>query len=366
MIEIGADKGVSWVSLIDTVTLDYVNAATVTGSLQELDGTEIYTFTLEYEVASNGNYYGEIPSEETTDLVAEREYNIVLTAVSGQDVGKRVVREIAIDTNSLWVRADHPYFSSLSLSFAQQDIATMQIVAAQNAITRIIGRKIKEQLHDDVVLVSELGGVSLRHFPITYVERICDSKSEAIVIRHPSATNAAASVVKDGLRLAWVANGVRNTETILFADEPTLADLATAINAVSTWEATVQDGFENVASTDLVVGQFVGNGNSLSVWIDYQGTVQIDNAIGVVTCPQFCRRNEIRMVYGAGYCDVPEDLKKLTADLVRNTIDGKDGALASESLGDYSYSLASYTEQIKNLPINNQKILASYRSNFIR
>lgn len=58
MIFLASDNIFEWVGMIDSITGEYVDFATVTGFLKDLDGVELVPFTLEYVSGSDGDYLG--------------------------------------------------------------------------------------------------------------------------------------------------------------------------------------------------------------------------------------------------------------------------------------------------------------------
>lgn len=84
MIRIGSTTPFRWSAMKNGLTNEYVNTATVTGSLQELNGTVLASFNLVYETGTNGNYSGVIPASETESLTECTEYLVVFTATVGQ------------------------------------------------------------------------------------------------------------------------------------------------------------------------------------------------------------------------------------------------------------------------------------------
>jgi hypothetical protein len=68
---------------------NWLNSATVTWSLEEFDGTEVATGSLDYTAASNGNYTGTISDSITGMLTLDSYYYLYLTLVQGGYNGKR-------------------------------------------------------------------------------------------------------------------------------------------------------------------------------------------------------------------------------------------------------------------------------------
>jgi len=84
MIYLDSDTMFLWEGLQDAVTGDYVNDATLTGSLQDLNGTELQSFSFAYLDGTDGNYSGSITAAMTSGLECSGEYLVAITATRGQ------------------------------------------------------------------------------------------------------------------------------------------------------------------------------------------------------------------------------------------------------------------------------------------
>jgi hypothetical protein len=90
MIYLDSDTVFLWQGMRDSVTGSYVNDASVAGSLQDLDGTELQSFSFSYIDGSNGDYEGTVSAAMTTGLDPSGEYYVAITATRvGQTVTKR-------------------------------------------------------------------------------------------------------------------------------------------------------------------------------------------------------------------------------------------------------------------------------------
>jgi hypothetical protein len=83
VISIGSDNTVTLTGLYDSVLGDYVNDATVTGTIYTDSGTSVGTFTLSYVAASDGDYRGGITASTSSTLTAGNAYSIRVVATSG-------------------------------------------------------------------------------------------------------------------------------------------------------------------------------------------------------------------------------------------------------------------------------------------
>jgi len=81
-IPIGGTALVTLTGLYDEVGNAYVNNATAAGELLTISGTSVDTFSMAYEAASDGVYYGSITAATTATLSAYTRYIIRVTATT--------------------------------------------------------------------------------------------------------------------------------------------------------------------------------------------------------------------------------------------------------------------------------------------
>ncbi len=82
-LNVGENNVVRWNGLMDLFAEphEYINDATLTMSLTELDGTAVDNgtdLTLSYVTGSNGDYHGIVP--KTVELVADTQYLLIVNA----------------------------------------------------------------------------------------------------------------------------------------------------------------------------------------------------------------------------------------------------------------------------------------------
>jgi len=218
----------------------------------------------------------------------------------------------------------------------------------------------------------------LRQYPVVSVERLSLWSVPAIRIRcSGSTTHAVVSVTSTGLVLRK--DGVSNT-TVLFATYTTLAAVVTAVNAISGWEANIQDpAFSTYLSTELIerMGLFCKGTNwaYLEVPDDAEADFDVDSERGIIilyrwggglssrfygvnvsgyhgiysgtaldelTGAVFPRgTRNVFVDYTAGYAIVPKDLLLAIKIMCKTIIQKNDQDsfnLASYSVGDVSMS----------------------------
>jgi hypothetical protein len=185
-----------------------------------------------------------------------------------------------------------------------------------------------------------------------------------------------------GIILNWVSNGTPNTQTLLFSANPTIGQIATAINAVgSGWTAQPTGSFSSWVCTELTGGfiaqgctqlSFPNAGARFNVLTDldhcklrprtpmlYVGTQRGGN----VTAEQWgpgghelwgdggdYQLGEVKVTYQAGFNVIPSDVQNATVQLVKYMLEllKQELLLKSESAAEYKYELAP--EMVSAMP----------------
>ena len=198
-----------------------------------------------------------------------------------------------------------------------------------------------------------------------------------------------------GIVLNWVSNGVASSANPLYASNPTINQMATAINAIgSGWSAQVASGYGSWACTELT-GGFVAQGcaenssptrgaqfNVLSdltipklrprspmLWVgrQYSGN-QLAQQFGPGGYEMFGGDDEdfglVKVTYVAGFPTIPPDVQFQTAQLVKWRIELgiQELLLKAENADDYNYDLA--TELVHNMPRPVREALGKYKYHY--
>jgi hypothetical protein len=218
------------------------------------------------------------------------------------------------------------------------------------------------------------------------ITRLMTGWDAALTVRNTDpATNQLASVAYDfigdpeiaqtrtGIILKRVASGVTTTNTIVFADAPTISALAAAINGLGNgWSAAAQSQYALWPSADLYgpltpQGCLGSQGASLGLFATPLDAAALETSTGNVTLPlawnggvytgpggwwmwpnssdvpfgSAALRPDVRVSWRAGWEVVPMPVQRACAELIKATLDrlSADGALKSEAAKDYSYTL---------------------------
>lgn len=207
----------------------------------------------------------------------------------------------------------------------------------------------------------------LRQWPLIEVDRIATGTGNALAVAYSgSAIRATVSVSDTAVRLvSYSTAGAKTENSLTFATNGSASALKTAIDAVSGWTATV---LNNVPSKDLhrVGGQDAkaetvtltyADDDDCEYQVDYQrGIVTIDRHFVVPSAvygrgfhdgPQHFPRGSrnVLVEYRAGFETIPAEIQQIANELAAQAYRAakRDSTLSSESLGDYSYTLADQT-----------------------
>jgi hypothetical protein len=241
---------------------------------------------------------------------------------------------------------------------------------ASAKIERWIGRQIKLRNYFEWYGGNNVRSVRVKQYPINNVVGVYTGLAAAITIASTVSSDIRLTVsintdpigtVSNGALVPGVtltrttSNGTTTTDTLTFTAYPTTTSLVAAINAITGYSATVTTAMRCAqlhprAGGDIKMATVVLTGVNVSSEFVY------DSYLGIVTIrqdafPTMASHNarfpsglqSTLIEYSAGYTTVPDDIHQAclviagTMYLSRKS----DTSLQSESLGDYSYSMAS-------------------------
>lgn len=268
----------------------------------------------------------------------------------------------------------------MNISATTYDSAlTLMINAMSDRIERLAGHKFKARNYRHRVNGRNSNILPLPEYPIISVNRLAYGTGDALRVSYSGSAIRATISVTDSLCRLYTISSTGTATTSDFdltsTSYDTVSELATAIAGVSGYSATV---IQNIPSQDLnfLPGVSLKDGSRTCVaTLTYpdRSDVQysLDTETGVVmlqTAPLnqyifdgyhgktihsfvtdygrngFMDRGHKRFLveYRAGYETIPDDLAQVCRELVSEAFNlgRKDPSVKSESLGDYSYTLA--------------------------
>ncbi len=231
------------------------------------------------------------------------------------------------------------------------------VAAATQKIQRMCGRDFVATDYREWVTGDGQRSIALAHYPIIYVDRIAYGAMGAITASATGFIKATIQVYDSGVRCSTIAtDGTAATDNLTFAAYPTTTLLAAAIEALSGWTATADVAWP---SADIYR---TGGRDCLnqSITLNYPSfdasEYRVDADTGIIAfatnvdswsgTPRMAVGTYNYLVsYRAGYETIPDDLNQLAREFAAEIFyaASKDPNVSSESLGDYSYTLADQT-----------------------
>jgi len=245
------------------------------------------------------------------------------------------------------------------------------IAAVSRGIENYCWRTFAVTSYDDIYPGNDRSELVLRNYPIASIERVAFAPLPVMRITNTSASNqrATVKVTATGLELVRVASGTPATDTIHFSDQVTLSALATAINALGNgWAAAVINSVDNLrASADLraLQGAFPAmNANAeLRLHTSELAGFHVDAERGCLTRADGLTwhggLHSWRIVYSAGFSDVPDDVQEACAEWVAQLFwqTKRDPGLTSEALPGTVSRVA-----LRDMPASVKLLLGPYRN----
>ena len=259
----------------------------------------------------------------------------------------------------------------LGITVSTYDTILEQYIDHASAkIERWIGRQIKLRNYFEWYGGNDVRSVRVKQYPINNVVGVYTGLAAALTIASTVSSDVRLTVSINTDPLGTVANGVlapcavltrtttagtTTTDTLLFSTYPTTTSLVAAINAITGYNASVSTAMRCAqlhprAGGDIKMATVMLTGVNVSsefVYDSYLGIVTIRQDAFPTMASHSARYpsalQSTLIEYSAGYTAVPDDIHQAclviagTMYLSRKS----DTSLQSESLGDYSYSMAS-------------------------
>jgi len=240
----------------------------------------------------------------------------------------------------------------LTLKIEDNYLIERLIDRATYFLERYCHRKFMSRAYSrEVYYGSGHGNLILDQYPATTISRVSIGRTNAFSVTNTTATNHATVEITSSA-LKYSADGAAATSLTL-ASYATINLLIAALNLVAGWTATLLSStYGTRKATDLLIRPGMYCKSPTSAWCeipndeltDYQLiSPSEDRNYGILYCPGgWVRGQEYFVDYTAGYATAPIDLEDICIRLVVNRYNQskKDGSIKSESLGDYSYTMA--------------------------
>ena len=258
----------------------------------------------------------------------------------------------------------------LGITVSTYDTILEQYIDHASAkIERWIGRQIKLRNYFEWYGGNDVRSVRVKQYPINNVVGVYTGLAAALTIASTVSSDIRLTVSINTDPLGTVSNGTlapgvtltrttsagtTSTNTLTFATYPDTTSLVAAINAITGYSATVTTAMR-CAQLHPRAGGDIKMATVMLTGVNVSSEFVYDSYLGIVTIRQdafpMASHNarypsalqSTLIEYSAGYTTVPDDIHQAclviagTMYLSRKS----DTSLQSESLGDYSYSMAS-------------------------
>lgn len=257
---------------------------------------------------------------------------------------------MALDAYAIITLADLK--ATLGITVSTYDTQLEQAInVATHQIEGWIGHHVKQRRVIEWTTSGGEGHVVLKHPPVGHVHYIGSGRMSAMTVERTVATDIVASVTLVDGRMTLVRVQADGTETInqaQFANHKTSSALVTHINTLTGFRATLArnckaEYLHRFAGRDLI------NSTLTMTFADNaQLDTRVDNDRGIVYLVASedggsWPRGDLSLVvdYDAGWETVPYDIEAACRQLAAGLYYSRqrDTTLASEALGDYSYTL---------------------------
>ena len=220
-------------------------------------------------------------------------------------------------------------------NFTAEELLRLEhmIAAVSEAVNKYCNRTFELANYDELYNGVQSSRLILRNHPIVAVERVLSGPTTVLEITNTSATNQQARVrtLEDRLRLTHVASGTTSVNELTYSSYATITALKTAVDAVASgWSASIPNtSYNNYPSTDLLPMQ--GNLGAkdrdaeLRLHITEETNYEVDARKGWLIRGFNQTQDKIdefqwegginawRVVYTAGYEEIPADVQEATA-----------------------------------------------------
>ena len=272
---------------------------------------------------------------------------------------------MAVDPNALTTLAKLQAYLGVTVD---TDLLERAIDAASAQIEAILGRNIKSREYWEWRdTAGRTRSISVRNAPITRIECVAVGSQNAIVVNPaPLADTIGLSVhvQENAVYLCRLDDdGTKHQTNLSFGSHKTIADMADAINATTGFTASsLFDGPVQLLHPTGGFNVIQTTGYLTAAW-DVTIDTRVDYAAGIIHLisdawpsdhwmTEFPEGNRnVLLHYVGGYDPVPYDIEQacLEAAAMLYRDRKRDKGIASESLGDYSYSLGSQTAMLDML-----------------
>ena len=278
-----------------------------------------------------------------------------------------------------WLEYDNALLAPLQITTETDKQRVSKICeSVQSFIERFCHRCFDFREHDETCIIGQDGSIVLRNQPVETITRVCMYNQGWLTIQNTAAQITNWTTTDEAIMLMSISSGVKTYTELKYHDYPTLASLGTAINHIAGWETTVQPTYALYPSSDIEAQQW-GSAQQLctvAIWQDFvgqfdfrpngiiYGLIPFGLASGYQTPTALAfamfRDFKMRIVYQAGFKEIPTDILSVAANLVTFGFNGSKEIMTEEIQG---WSYTYFTPD--KMTMSDKRVLSQYRERII-
>lgn len=248
------------------------------------------------------------------------------------------------------------------------------ITRAQAAIETYCDRAFDEATYREWINGRNEEPLPLDHYPVSSVKRVAYGVQTAFTVSATTSTDLRATVEVQDAKIVlsrFASDGTETATDVTFASNATVADVVSTINSTSGWSATQENNWISLDLHRLGGSDAITQSVSVTYPSESDLEYRVDESSGLITLVWSSNLGwpgwgedfgewprgfqNVLVHYTAGYASgsIPADLEQACIEVVADMYSEteRDRGLASESLGDYSYSAidpATFAERFGN------------------
>lgn len=268
---------------------------------------------------------------------------------------------MAISTNSIVTLANTKTYLGIT-STTDDALLELLIDRSSAQIQRYLGRSLVSQTLVEWYDTYGADRLNLKQNPAENIRFVGIGSTAVMSVSSSLSTDLFASISVNDVHVHLYrvsSTGSEFQTTITFASQDTTAEMATAISATTGFTATSLLSAPSKYLRKIAGRELKNSTATLTAAIDSLSDYQVDYERGIIYGASLCAYQSMLVEYTGGYSEIPFDLQQEAIDMTGRAYRGRlrDGGLASESLGGYSYSVRATVE----IDAASKRVLDSYR-----
>lgn len=235
--------------------------------------------------------------------------------------------------------------NELTLRFENEAILELLITNGLKMIETAICRDLITTSYTEEYFLNGDNQIILENPKVTAVTQVAYEQEDGLTVEYTGSDESARVEVTDAAVKTISRTGATTTTTTsTFASNVTTTAMASTINGLSGWSASVVNARPAGFLMRRGARNAKGTSVTLEVWDDSDSEYEVDYDAGIILLDHRTQaeNGKAYVAYDAGYTDIPADLEQVLLEMVKAGFDasGIGAGLKSERLGDYAYTVA--------------------------